>query len=55
MIQCNIDYLLSQSLLHFLFLANHYFTLCVKFMDNLFKQNKEVILIRKLDNTLYFV
>jgi len=36
-------------------LPNQYFTLCVQFLGNVFKQDKEVTLTRKLDNTLYFV
>jgi len=36
-------------------LPNQYFTLCVQFMDNAFKQDKEVTVVRTLDNTLYFV
>jgi hypothetical protein len=35
-------------------LPNHSFTLCVKFIDNLFKQDKEVMLLDSLlDNSLY--
>jgi len=35
-------------------LPNKYFTLCVQFMVNVFKQEKEITVLRNLDNTLYF-
>jgi hypothetical protein len=36
-------------------LPDQYFTLFAKFMDDVFKQDKEVTVIRRVDNTLYFV